>query len=133
MRRRGFNVLLLLAPLTCKGQQAASLRGKLTTGAKPVLVTSDGRKVSLSGDEDVMKVLADERLNGADFEVAGRAANPGSFTASGIHLQPLFVHKGGKRLNVTYWCDICFIRTYFPGRCVCCQKWTDLDLIEPQP
>jgi hypothetical protein len=32
---------------------------------------------------------------------------------------------------VSYWCDICTIRSYTPGPCVCCQKDTTLDLIDP--
>jgi hypothetical protein len=42
----------------------------------------------------------------------------------------MFVHQGGKRLFVTYWCDVCSIRTYTPGLCLCCRKETDLDLRE---
>jgi hypothetical protein len=29
---------------------------------------------------------------------------------------------------VTYYCDVCSIRYYQPGRCVCCQQETRVDL-----
>jgi predicted RNA-binding protein with PUA domain len=39
--------------------------------------------------------------------------------------------RDGRLKMVTYWCDICSIRTYIPGPCMCCQKYTDLDLRMP--
>jgi hypothetical protein len=32
---------------------------------------------------------------------------------------------------ITYWCDVCSIRAYTPGPCVCCQQETTLDLRDP--
>jgi hypothetical protein len=32
---------------------------------------------------------------------------------------------------VTYWCEVCAIRTYTPGECMCCQENTELDLRDP--
>jgi hypothetical protein len=32
---------------------------------------------------------------------------------------------------ITYWCDVCSIRTYTPGKCWCCQQETTLDLRDP--
>src|ERR1019366_1149455 len=40
------------------------------------------------------------------------------------------VLDGGKLKMIAYWCDVCYIRAYAPGPCVCCQKDTDLDLRE---
>lgn len=83
--------------------------------------------VSLDGDEPTLKVLHDARLKGADVEVLGHYRDPTHFDVDHIHTRSLFVYQGGKRKMVTYWCDVCYIRTYSPGKCWCCQKDTDLD------
>jgi hypothetical protein len=105
------------------------LRGKLKQDGG---VPSIGA-VKLEGDEPTMKVLTDERLNGVDVEVMGRPAGTGRFAVNHTHTKPVFMYRDGKRLQVTYWCDVCYIRTYSPGKCWCCQKNTDLDPIEPEP
>ena len=107
----------------------ASLRGKLRAGSSPKLDAAD-RSVTLTGDEPTMGVFADENLNGTDFEVLGQSQADGTFKVDPMHTRSLFVHKDGKRLIVTYWCDVCYIRTYTPGKCWCCQKDTELDLRE---
>ena len=118
----------ILAALPFLGRALAaanSLRGKLAAGSKPSI---DG--VTLTGDEPTMGVLADDRLNNVDFEAIGKPLSAGRFEVERIHTRSLFVHQGGKRLMVTYWCDVCYIRTYTPGKCWCCQKDTDHDLRE---
>lgn len=77
-----------------------------------------------------MGVLNDKRLAGSDLEAIGHFESPEHFEVDPIHLKSMFVHKDGKRFQITYWCDVCYIRTYTPGPCWCCQKPTDLDLIE---
>jgi hypothetical protein len=67
---------------------------------------------------------------GTDFEAIGHFNSPDHFEIDPIHTRSMFVHKDGQRLMITYWCDVCYIRTYTPGTCVCCQKYTDLDLRE---
>lgn len=85
----------------------------------------------LSGDEPTLGVLHDKRVAGSDFEAEGRFTAPDRFTINPIHTPALFIYQKGKKLMVTYWCDVCFIRTYTPGKCVCCQEQTQLDLIDP--
>jgi hypothetical protein len=109
-----------------------SIRGKLTRspGQKPALEVSPGKLIHLEGDQPTTGVLNDQRLWGSDFEAIGHFNSPDRFEIDGIHTRSMFVHKDGKRLMITYWCDVCYIRTYTPGTCVCCQKYTDLDLRE---
>jgi hypothetical protein len=122
--------LFALIPMTALLRAAAnSLRGKLRTGPSPKL-DSGSQSVALTGDDPTMGVLADENLNGADFEVLGEPQPDGKFRIEPMHTRSLFVHKDGKRLMVTYWCDVCYIRTYTPGKCWCCQKDTELELRE---
>ena len=126
-RRRLFAFAALAPLLRAAGPQ--SLRGRLRGGK---LVLPGGSVVTLTGDDETQKVLADERLEDADFEVAGHEAGQNSFRVEPIHIPALFVYRGGKKLRVTYWCDVCYIRTYAPGLCWCCRKETLLDPKEPE-
>jgi hypothetical protein len=135
VRRRDFlqavaAVPLVGVPALLADGPSISIRGKLEVSDNPILVLKDGRRVHLESDEPTMKVLADVRLKDADFEVLGHWDAPDRFAVDHMHTRSLFVHKDGKRLMVTYWCDVCYIRTYSPGLCVCCRKYTDLDLRE---
>jgi hypothetical protein len=146
MRRRHFTALTFtgavwtLAGLAAGMARAAtnqtgqeSVKGKLIQqgDAPAVLQTDGGKPVRLSGDDDTQKVLHDPRLAGMNLEVLGHFAGPDQFTVGPSYDKNMFVLKDGKRLRITYWCDVCSIRTYAPGVCVCCQKWTDLDLRDP--
>ena len=108
--------------------EAASIRGKLLAGEPPTVETAGGRRVPVDGDEQVRAVLRDKRVIGSELEVVGELDAQGVFRAIPTHDNPLFVHQGGKRLYVTYWCDICAIRTRAPGVCWCCQEDTELSL-----
>ena len=127
MRRR-YLLLIPAAAVWSAETGSTSLRGRLVAAEPPAVETADGRRVPVDGDEQVRGVLRDKRVIGSDFEVMGRLDANGVFQSSPIHENPLFVHKGGRRLYVTYWCDICSIRTRTPGVCWCCQEETELDL-----
>jgi hypothetical protein len=130
-------IVLLALCFCCNAAEPASvpLRGKLIqeSGKPPSIETSPGKRVELSGDEPTLKVLNDDRLKNSDFEVEGHFSSPDHFDVDHIHTRSLFVYKDGKRQMVTYWCDVCYIRTYSPGKCWCCQKNTDLDPQDPEP
>ncbi|MEO8125879.1 MAG: hypothetical protein ABJF23_06205 [Bryobacteraceae bacterium] len=130
MRRRTFLPLLLLSvPALAIEPEADAVRGKLIAG--PSVRTANGQTISLSGDDPTMLVLNDERLSGADLEVHGHTRAPGQFVVDKIHTRSLFAYQKGKKLMITYWCDVCYIRTFAPGPCWCCQEYTKLDLIDP--
>ena len=109
-----------------------SVRGKLVQaeGHAPTLLVAGQKTLELHGDDATLGVLKDKRLADVDLEAVGHYVNPGLFEVDPIHTKAMFVHKDGKRLLITYWCDVCYIRTYTPGVCWCCQKYTDLDLRE---
>jgi hypothetical protein len=111
-----------------------SLRGTLIQekGKPPAIEKSDHQRIVLSGDQHTMQVLNDVRLKGDDFEVIGHFTGAGRFTVDPIDTEALFVHKNGKKLEVTYYCQTCNLRYYWPGKCVCCQQETQLDLIDPK-
>jgi len=110
-----------------------TVKGKLIQhgDSLSILETAEGRLIKLAGDEDTQKVLRDPRLAGVELEALGHFHSPDQFTVGPIYEKNMFVLQDGKPRRITYWCDICSIRTYAPGVCVCCQKWTDLDLRDP--
>lgn len=127
VRRRSL-LLLPAAGVWAAEAKSAALRGRLRAGEPPTVEVADGRQVPVQGDEEVSGVLRDKRVIGSDFEVLGQMDANGVFQVAPIHENPVFVHKDGQRLYVTYWCDICAIRTRTPGICWCCREDTVLDL-----
>ena len=123
---------MLGLPLRLLAGTGGRVRGRLTQDSDaPAVLTGDGKKVSLEGDDPTVAVLRDARLKNSDFEAEGQFSSPGKFVINPIHLRALYIYRGGKRLVVTYWCPICSIRTYSPGICVCCQEETELDPRDP--
>lgn len=116
------------------GAESGVIQGvlKQVEGKPPALDTGE-RQIPLDGDADTKGVLKDKRLAGAKLELKGKLLPSGTFLVDPIHTRALYVHKDGKRLFVTYWCDVCSIRTYTPGKCWCCQDETALDLRESIP
>lgn len=120
---------VLLALITATVLTAAStadnhvLRGRIRqeAGKPPVVQSSEGKSYAVSGDDFTRAQMADPKLNGREVELEGRFARPGQFDAL-----KLFTIKDGKRYRVTYWCDVCSIRTHMPGLCMCCQGETEL-------
>jgi hypothetical protein len=112
---------------------ANAVRGKLIVhdGQPAEVETPDGKTVQLDGDEPTRKVLGDTRLNGFQVEARGHFTAPGHFLIHPMHTHSFLVRQDGKLKMVTYWCDICSIRAYTPGPCVCCQRETALDLRDP--
>jgi hypothetical protein len=109
---------------------AETVRGKLIVraGQPPAIETADHQLVQLDGDQPTRKVLHDPRVTGFDVEAHGHFTAPGQFLVDPQYTRSLLVHDGGKLKMITYWCDVCYIRAYTPGPCVCCQKDTEVDL-----
>jgi hypothetical protein len=113
--------------------KSETLRGKLLIqdGQPPAVETPDHRRILLDGDQPTRKILHDERVNGFEMEARGHFTAPGRFTIDPQHTRALLVRDHGHLKMITYWCDVCGIRAYAPGPCVCCQKETTLDLRDP--
>jgi len=127
VKRRSLLVGLLTTVVAWAREAETTLRGKLGSG--DLLETKSG-PVKLTGDEPTLGVIRDPRVIGLELEVVGEARGSGSLEIGPIHKKALYAIKSGQRLFVTYWCDICSIRTYTPGQCWCCQEQTELDLRE---
>jgi hypothetical protein len=124
---------LAAACLAANSQQSILLRGKLIVkdGSPTTVETSDHKLVQLDGDASTRKVLADTRLNGFEVQAKGHFTAPDRFLIDPIHTRALLVNHEGHLKMVTYWCEVCSIRSYTPGPCVCCQRETTLDLRDP--
>ena len=134
MLRRHFHAWLGVGLATVAKSAADErkiLRGRLRPGVKPALVVND-QEIPLTGDPGTLLVLADQRLSDLDLEVSGEpAGDPAApFRVGPIHKRSMHVHQDGKRLMITYWCEVCSIRTFTPGVCMCCQDETAVDLKE---
>lgn len=130
LRRRALT--LLLSPVVLLFGAASTLRGKLGKSPQgtPVLQT-DGRTVALTGDESTTGVLNDKRLAGTELEVSGQLGENGTLEIGPIHTRAMWAIRSGQKRMITYWCDVCAIRTYTPGLCQCCREEMALDLIDP--
>ncbi|HEX8986188.1 MAG TPA: hypothetical protein VF767_12160 [Bryobacteraceae bacterium] len=116
--------------------QAEPLRGKLVAaeGKPPAIETETHKLVTVAGDPESLEVLGDARLAGDDIELLGKFDTPEHFTVGPFYTsKSILVHKDGKRYTVSYWCPVCSIRTYTPGKCRCCREETHLDLEELKP
>jgi hypothetical protein len=129
----GVVVLAVFPVLAAGGPQGETLRGRLIVrdGETPVMETAEHKRVQLDGDTPTRKVLGDTRIDGFDAEARGHFTAPGEFLIDPQHTRPLLVRQAGKLKMITYWCNVCYIRAYTPGPCVCCQRDTDLDLRDP--
>src|SRR4026209_1679675 len=109
-------ILLMLSALCFAADPATSiLRGKLgQNGGKPVLELKDHKLIPLDGDEATRGVLTDKRLAGAALEATGHFDKADVFVVDPIHTKALHVYHGATRHTISYWCDVCSIRTYTP-------------------
>lgn len=132
MRVCGFVLCVLLA-VAAGAAESITLEGKLTQreGRPPAIATHDGKLIELDGDKATRGVINDKRLDGYDMQAKGHYTSPGKFEIDPIHTRAILVRAEGSMKQVTYWCDICSIRTYSPGPCWCCQRETNLDLRNP--
>jgi hypothetical protein len=129
-----FALLPLARAFAAEQPKGDTLRGKLIiqTGHSPAVETPDHARIIVQSDEANDKVLHDDRINGFEMQAHGHFISPDHFQIDPQHTRSLLVRDHDGRLKmVTYWCDVCGIRAYTPGPCVCCQKNTDLDLRDP--
>ena len=127
VKRRCWLAAVISASMARAQTAGTVVRGKLLAGR---VLASPAGAVRLSGDEPTLGVLNDPRVIGLELELIGQSRGPDALEIDPIHKKALYALKDGKRLFVTYWCDICSIRTYTPGQCWCCQEQTELDLRE---
>ena len=118
-------------PLVTAQSAVGKIRGilKLNSSGSPVLAGKES-EISIGGDIPTLAVFLDKRVHGLELELSGAFQPNGVFSTGPIHTKAMYVLRGDQRLFVTYWCDVCSIRTYSPGVCWCCQEETELDIRE---
>jgi hypothetical protein len=127
------SLLSLIIAAASMAATATTIRGKLTEQSGTAAIeTTNHQFIHLTGDAATQKILRDERVSGMDLEVKGHFTSNNEFAVDPIEDRAILVHKGEHLYRVTYYCDTCSIRTYEPGRCLCCQEETRLDLIDPK-
>jgi len=127
-------VLVLACALGATDEVASeTIHGKLVVheGKATVIETADHQLIQVDGDAPTHKVLNDARVDGYEVQARGHFTGPGRFQVDPQHTHALLVHDHGRLKMITYWCDVCSIRAYAPGPCVCCQQETTLDLRDP--
>ena len=122
---RSAGVLLLSLILSASAAAAAAtLQGRLMkpTDGNPIqLVSADG-PVTLVVDELQDATMRDPQLADRTWQLRGHESTDGG----AFKVDRAFTIKDGKLYRVTYYCEICNITTYDPGRCMCCQEDTEL-------
>jgi hypothetical protein len=127
---------LLALPGSSAGQVRKSLdaiEGALVQAAGgKVGVKTGGREVAVSARSSyILHTLEDKRLAGREVRIEGERKPDGGFEA-----WRFFTVRDGKLFRVRYYCDVCNIEALEPGRCVCCQRPTELQEIpvdQPEP
>jgi hypothetical protein len=105
-------LLLLVAGLCWGTQPELSIRGKLVQRDGVPYLDSAGKLVTLEGEPETMQVLRDARLKGEDLEIIGHYTAPAKFAVGPFYeSKSNFVHKGGKKYTISYWFEVCSIRT----------------------
>jgi hypothetical protein len=120
---------LIALPRFASGQERApktTLEGKLVSraGRGPVLRASS-RDVPLAATTTyLLHTLEDHRLVDREVRLEGTMRPDGRFEVA-----HLYTVRDGKLYKVRYYCEICNIAALEPGRCVCCQRPTELQEI----
>jgi hypothetical protein len=126
---------ILAAAFLCPAAepQTQTLDGKLVIaeGQPPLLETTAHKLIHLEGDDTTRAVLTDERLNGFAVQTKGHFTAPDKFLIDPSHTRSMLVRQEGALKMITYWCEVCHIRAFTPGPCVCCYRETTLDLRDP--
>lgn len=117
-------VCLSKSPELIRGHVKARVSSDSPQELMVTFLTSRGKKILVAGDRFSNGQLLDSRLAKREWELEGEFQPNGHF-----EILKLFTIKQGKRHRVTYWCEICYIRSHEPGRCMCCQEETNLQEI----
>lgn len=72
-------------------------------------------------------LFVDKRFKERELRLTGRVFP----TTSLLEVSRFQWYRGGKLLDVYFWCEVCAIRGVDPGACACCQG--DVELREAEP
>lgn len=72
----------------------------------------------------IFMTLEDKRLRNDEVRLNGQFLSDGKF-----RVDELYTIHHGELYRIRYFCETCNIAALGPGRCVCCQKPTELQEI----
>ena len=109
-----------------KPQAEPFIQGKLAIPKQgdPSVETPGGAVAVTSDNPALQMTLQDSRLAGHEVRLLGERNAAGVFNA-----EHLFTVHEGKLYRVRFYCKVCHIAAMEPGRCVCCQRPTELEEI----
>jgi hypothetical protein len=85
------------------------------------LKADDGKIYPLKMDKSVETLNVEKRLQTREFQLTLRQMDNSPVYEI---IKSQFVRRG-KVYNFYYYCEVCNITTYSPGRCMCCQQETE--------
>jgi len=109
---------ILAAAFLGAAAETQTLDGNLVIaeGQAPLLEMAGHKLIHLDGDETTRSVLTDVRLNGFTVQAKGHFTAPDKFLIDPSHTRSMLVRQEGRLKMITYWCEVCHIRAYTPGR-----------------
>ncbi len=128
MRRRlgkafGFVLGFVAAAwLVAAPAQESAIDGRLVVEpGKPAAVEMEGKSVPLTSErKSIRDTLQDARISGKRLKLIGRQRPDGSFEVDEFYV----VRPDGSLYRLVYFCDVCNITRFGPGKCECCQQPT---------
>ncbi len=93
-------------------------------GAPPhrfALEDRDGHLRRFLAGDALVGIFEDPRVRERDLLVRGREAAGGA-----VEIIKVYSVKDGKLHDLHYFCDVCHIAAYVPGRCPCCGREMEL-------
>lgn len=117
----GFAVTPAQGAEATKPKQVLQGRLLFVKGSGPMVKTAT-KEYSLGGRYHyIFLTLEDKRLRNDEVRLKGR------FQASGVFLvDNIYTIHHGDLYRIRYYCETCNIVALGPGKCVCCQKPTEL-------
>jgi hypothetical protein len=115
-------ISLAIGWLVCASAQDSTIEGRLVveTG-KPSVIETGGKSVPVtSARRSVRDTLLDTRISGKRLKLVGRQSPDGSFEVDEFYV----VRPDGELYRLVYFCDVCNITRFGPGKCECCQQPT---------
>ncbi len=111
---------------SARADSPATLQGKLLNDgdAVPILKTTEKEYRLAARTNWLLHTLQDHRLAGREIRAAGELQADGKFKVNHFHTL-----RDGKAYRVRYFCEVCNIEAFEPGKCVCCQEPTELQEI----
>jgi hypothetical protein len=115
-------ISLAIAWLGRASAQDAAIEGRLLVEpGKPSVVEADGKPIPVTSTRrSVRDTLLDTRISGKRLKLVGRQKPDGSFDVDEFYV----VRPDGSLYRLVYFCDVCNITRFGPGKCECCQQPT---------